>query len=110
MIPKILAQVARGFVMGAADVVPGVSGGTIALVFGIYQKLIDTIRDGARALGTLAKGDIKGFWRRVTALDFLFLVPLLLGSLLAITLLAHLIETQLHDFLMIRRPPRSTQR
>lgn len=97
MLPKILAQLARGFVMGAADVVPGVSGGTIALVFGIYQKLIDTIRDGARALGTLAKGDLKGFWRRVTALDFLFLIPLLVGILLAIASLAHLIETQLHD-------------
>jgi putative membrane protein len=83
--------------MGAADVVPGVSGGTIALVLGIYQKLIDTIRDGARALGTLAKGDLKGFWRRVIALDFIFLLPLLFGILLAVASLAHLIETQLHD-------------
>lgn len=97
MIPKILAQVARGFVMGAADVVPGVSGGTIALVFGIYQKLIDSIRDGARALGSLATGDIKGFRRRVVALDFLFLIPLLFGILVAVASLAHLIETQLHD-------------
>ncbi len=97
MIPKVLAQVARGFVMGAADVVPGVSGGTIALVLGIYQKLIDTIRDGARALGTLARGDLRGFWRRVVALDFLFLLPLLFGIFLAIASLAHLIETQLHD-------------
>jgi len=83
--------------MGAADVVPGVSGGTIALVLGIYQHLIDSIRDAARALGTLAKGDLKGFWSRVTALDFSFLVPLGLGILLAVGALASVIETQLRD-------------
>ncbi len=83
--------------MGAADVVPGVSGGTIALVLGIYRKLIDTIRDGSRALGTLLKGDLRGFWRRITGLDFLFLIPLLAGILLAVVSLASLIETQLHD-------------
>jgi putative membrane protein len=83
--------------MGAADVVPGVSGGTIALVLGIYQHLIDSIRDAARALGTLVKGDLKGFWTRVTALDFLFLVPLGVGILLAVGALASVIETQLQD-------------
>ncbi len=97
MIPKIVAQMARGFAMGAADVVPGVSGGTIALVLGIYQKLIDSIREGSRALGTLLKGDMKGFWTRVTQLDLLFLLPLLAGVLLAIASLASVIETQLHD-------------
>lgn len=97
MIPKIVAQMARGFAMGAADVVPGVSGGTVALVLGIYQKLIDSIRDGSRALGTLLKGDLKGFWARFSALDLLFLLPLLAGILLAVGSLASIIETQLHD-------------
>jgi putative membrane protein len=94
---KIGAQFARGFLMGAADVVPGVSGGTIALVVGIYQKLIDSIRDGARALGTLLKGDVRGFWTRITALDFLFLLPLGAGIGTAVIALASVIETQLHD-------------
>ena len=94
---KIGAQFARGFLMGAADVVPGVSGGTIALVVGIYQQLIDSIRDGARALGTLLKGDVRGFWSRIRALDFLFLVPLGAGIGAAVIALASVIETQLHD-------------
>lgn len=94
---KIGAQFARGFLMGAADVVPGVSGGTIALVVGIYQQLIDSIRDGARALGTLLKGDVRGFWSRITALDFLFLLPLGAGIGAAVIALASVIETQLHD-------------
>ncbi len=83
--------------MGAADVVPGVSGGTIALVVGIYHTLIDTIREGARALGTLLRGDPRGFWSRVKALDFLFLLPLGAGILAAVVSLASVIETQLHD-------------
>ena len=94
---KIGAQFARGFLMGAADVVPGVSGGTIALVVGIYQQLIDSIRDGARALGTLLKGDVRGFWSRLGALDFLFLLPLGAGIGAAVIALASVIETQLHD-------------
>ena len=62
--------------MGAADIVPGVSGGTIALVLGIYQRLIDAIRDGSRALGTLLRADLRGFWGRLRTLDFAFLLPL----------------------------------
>lgn len=83
--------------MGAADVVPGVSGGTIALVLGIYHKLIDTVRAGARALGVLLKGDLKGFLARVRGIDWLFLAPLLAGVGIAIVSLASIIETQLHD-------------
>jgi putative membrane protein len=83
--------------MGAADVVPGVSGGTIALVLGIYQKLIDTIRAGARALGALVKLDLRGFWEQFKALDFLFIVPLLAGIGISFVGLASVIETQLHD-------------
>ncbi|MEZ5168714.1 MAG: DUF368 domain-containing protein [Acidimicrobiales bacterium] len=97
MIPKLAAQVARGFLMGAADVVPGVSGGTVALVLGIYQRLIDSIRDGARALGMLLRGDLAEFRRRIRHLDFAFLVPLLAGIGLAVVSLAGVIETQLHD-------------
>jgi len=46
VIPSVAAQLIRGFLMGAADVVPGVSGGTVALVLGIYQRgeeIIDRI-------------------------------------------------------------------
>ena len=92
-----MGQVLRGFLMGAADVVPGVSGGTVALVLGIYEHLLEAIRDGARALGTLLKGNLSGFWERIRAVDWVFLIPLLAGILLAVVSLASLIETQLHD-------------
>jgi putative membrane protein len=50
---NLLGNVVRGFIMGAADVVPGVSGGTVALVLGIYRRLISSVRDGAKVLGRL---------------------------------------------------------
>ena len=48
---RLALQVVRGGLMGAADVVPGVSGGTIALLLGIYDRLIANIGNGARVLG-----------------------------------------------------------
>lgn len=83
--------------MGAADVVPGVSGGTVALVLGIYQRLIEAIRNATKTLVPLAKGDLKGFWAGLRALDFIFLLPLGIGIVLAVGSLAGPIETQLHD-------------
>ncbi len=97
MIPKVGAQLVRGLLMGAADVVPGVSGGTIALVVGIYETLIDQVRAGAKALGMLARGDLRGFWKQVMGLDFTFLVPLAIGILLAVGGLASVLETQLEE-------------
>ena len=90
-------QVVRGFVMGAADVVPGVSGGTVALVFGIYERLVDNIHRGATALGRLLKGDLHGFGQALRSVEWLFLVPLLGGIGLAVLSLAHAIEVALED-------------
>ena len=97
MIPKVGAQLVRGLLMGAADVVPGVSGGTIALIVGIYETLIDQVRAGAKALGMLVRGDLRGFWKQVRALDVTFLLPLAIGILLAVGGLASVLETQLEE-------------
>ncbi len=77
--------------MGSADVVPGVSGGTVALVLGIYEKLVHSIREGARALGSLVRSPGE-FTTRLGAVDWRFLIPLLTGIGLAILSLARLIE------------------
>lgn len=80
----------RGCAMGAADLVPGVSGGTIALITGIYERLINAIASiDAAALKMLFKGDIKQAWQHV---DASFLLALAVGILTTIGLLAHLIE------------------
>lgn len=94
---QALAQLVRGFCMGAADVVPGVSGGTVAFVLGIYERLVATIRDGARALARGARLDRRGFVDGLRAVDWAFLLPLLAGIGLAIVSLAHIIERLLDD-------------
>lgn len=83
--------------MGAADIVPGVSGGTIALIFGIYERLIASVRAGSSALGHLLKMDISGFRRWMGKVDWLFIVPLGLGILTAVIALAHVLERLLAE-------------
>ena len=91
------AQVARGFVMGAADIVPGVSGGTVALVLGIYDRLIGNIRRGARGLKQLLTGDIAGFRRTLAEIEWIWLVALLAGILIAIAALSSILTTLLEE-------------
>ncbi len=97
MIAKVGLTALRGFVMGAADIVPGVSGGTVALVFGIYERLLANVGLGAKALGNLVKGDVGGFVRRLTAIEWLFIGPLAVGILAAVGVLSSIIEEQLRE-------------
>ena len=83
--------------MGSADVVPGVSGGTVALVTGIYARLIDAIRDGARALGWLAKGQAREGVEGLRKVDWALLIPLLAGIAAAVLSLASAIEHLLEE-------------
>ncbi len=87
-----------GFLMGSADIVPGVSGGTVALVLGIYARLVADIRQGSRAASLLVRGSWRDGVRALRYVEWSFLVPLLLGILTAIVVLAsgleHLLETQ----------------
>jgi len=87
----------RGFCMGAADIVPGVSGGTVALVFGIYQRLIDAIRTGSSAIGRVAKRDVRGAVEALRSVEWMFLLPLLAGIGIAVFSLSGLIEFLLED-------------
>lgn len=57
--------VLKGMGMGAADVVPGVSGGTIAFIVGIYEELIDSIKSiNGASLKLLFTGKIAAFWKQ----------------------------------------------
>ena len=73
-----LALVAKGFCIGAADIVPGVSGGTLAFILGIYPRLINAIKSFDSAwLRSLLGLDIKGALGRP---QFGFLLPLGVGA------------------------------
>jgi putative membrane protein len=93
-----LLHLPRGFLMGSADVVPGVSGGTIALVLNIYPRLVRSIRAGSSALGSLARADLADVRTWLGRVEWSFLVPLLAGILLAVFSLAHAIEVALERY------------
>ena len=81
----------RGLAMGTADVMPGVSGGTMALVLGIYERLVAALR-AATSLTPwrlLARGHVRGAWRAAHAP---FLAPLVAGIGVAVLLLSRVIE------------------
>lgn len=76
---------------------PGVSGGTIALVLGIYDRLIRNIRNGARGLKQLLTGDVDGFKQTLGHIEWVWLVTLLAGILIAVAALSSILETLLDD-------------
>ena len=89
--------VLKGMGMGAADVVPGVSGGTIAFIVGIYEELINSIKSINTAnLRLLFKGQIAAFWRGINAN---FLLSIVLGIGISVFSLAKIIT-----YLLVNQP------
>ncbi len=88
--------VARGFAMGAADVVPGVSGGTMAFILGIYEELIRATREITQPsfLRPLLRGNLKA---AAEALPWPFLCAVFAGILLAVFSLAPGLEWLLEN-------------
>ena len=80
----------KGMAMGAADVVPGVSGGTIAFISGIYEELISSINQiGPAVIKTLPKQGIAATWKEVNGK---FLLSIFLGIAISVITLARLIS------------------
>ncbi|WP_346839396.1 DUF368 domain-containing protein [Microbulbifer sp. SAOS-129_SWC] len=86
----------RGMAMGAADVVPGVSGGTIAFITGIYQELLDSLsRLGPHCITVLRREGIAATWRYINGS---FLLALFSGILLSVFSLARVIGLLLQTY------------
>ncbi|VUD51903.1 hypothetical protein TDB9533_01523 [Thalassocella blandensis] len=89
----------RGMAMGAADVVPGVSGGTIAFITGIYDELLHSLKNiGPAALMVLFKQGFGEFWRHINGT---FLVCLFVGILISIKTFAQIISFCLDSYPLI---------
>ena len=84
----------RGLFMGAADIVPGVSGGTIALITGIYEHLVHAIsKIRFRCLKPLVKGNFKEFKVLFKEdIDYKFFLPLIIGIAVAMLSLSKVIS------------------
>lgn len=65
---SLVRTAAVGLVMGAADIVPGVSGGTVALILGVYQRLLNALSRFDKVLvGHVLKGEFRAAWHHVDA-------------------------------------------
>lgn len=86
----------KGMAMGAADVIPGVSGGTIAFITGIYEELIESVKSvNIKSLKLLLTGRFSAFWKSVNG-SFLFSV--LLGIAISIFSLAKGLKFLLENY------------
>ncbi|HCQ28643.1 MAG TPA: DUF368 domain-containing protein [Flavobacteriales bacterium] len=94
-IKDYLILMLKGMAMGAADVVPGVSGGTIAFITNIYEELIDSInRLNGKAITILFKEGVKPFWQHINGNFFLFLLAGIGISIVSLAkLITHLLAT-----------------
>ncbi len=82
--------------MGAADLIPGVSGGTVALITGIYRRLIDAIAAlNIDNLKCLLRGEFRCFWNNI---DGNFLASLAMGILTSVFAFSHLIAYLLKNY------------
>lgn len=95
LIKKHVLVFLKGMAMGAADIVPGVSGGSIALITGIYEKLLESINSiNVTALKLVLKGKFAEFYKSVNGA---FLLSLLLGILTSVFSLSWLITYLMED-------------
>ncbi|MBL7866216.1 MAG: DUF368 domain-containing protein, partial [Cyclobacteriaceae bacterium] len=84
----------KGVSMGGADVIPGVSGGTIAFITGIYEELINSLKAIDRqAMNMLFSFRLAGFWRHINGNFLIAVMAGILTSLLSLArLMTYLLE------------------
>ena len=86
----------KGACMGAADVIPGVSGGTIAFIMGIYDEFVGSIASiNSEAVRKLFKGEFRAFWKHINGN---FLLSLVIGIGVSVITLAGLMQILLNDY------------
>ena len=85
----------KGVFMGIAEIIPGVSGGTIAFITGIYEELIDSIKSvNSSSLKLLLTFKFSSFWREINGS---FLITLIFGMLTSILILSRFIAYLIDD-------------
>lgn len=104
---QYIAIFLKGLVIGVANIIPGVSGGTMALVLGIYERMINaihnislnTVKSGFK-LFTLKKEAFEEFAEEMRKIDFIFLTLIMAGAAVSIVMLAKFTTTMIethHD-------------
>ena len=93
----MIANILRGFLIGIAEVIPGVSGGTIALIVGIYERIIGSAANAVEAFALLLRGNLQEAKVAARQIDWLLVLPVLVGMFAAIFAAAAAIEPLLES-------------
>jgi putative membrane protein len=93
----VIANLLRGLLIGTAEVIPGVSGGTIALIVGIYERIIGSAASAVEAFLLLLRGKLQEAKVATRQIDWLLVLPVLVGMLAAIFAAAAAIEPLLES-------------
>ncbi len=88
----LIVNLVRGMLIGVAEVIPGVSGGTVALIVGLYRKLIDAIADVVLAGRRLVTGSRREAGALIRGLPWAMLLPVGIGMVGAVIIGARIIE------------------
>ena len=96
---RLAPHVLRGFCIGTADLVPGVSGSTVAVLFGVYERLLGAVRSIAGVLARALRGDRRGAAGNLRRIDWPLVLPVAAGAAVALATLASGI-----DWLLRHRP------
>jgi putative membrane protein len=94
----VVINLIRGVLIGVAEVIPGVSGGTIALIVGLYRKLIDAIADVVLAGRRLITGPRSEVGPLIRGLPWVMLIPVAIGMVTAVIIGAQVIEPLLQTY------------
>jgi len=92
---RMARHLGEGVALGLANIIPGVSGGTIALILGIYEKLVGAASDAVRHAARFLRLDVRGAARGLAGLPWAFLLPVVLAMVATPFLAAGWMEQQL---------------
>ena len=96
-----LLNFARGSLIGIAELIPGISGGTIALVTGVYQRVIDSAAEAVRGIVLVLRFSKTNFAKATThfkSISWSLLIPMLVGMVTAIFVAAGIVEPLLEQY------------
>jgi putative membrane protein len=97
-VARVLIDLVRGALIGIAEVIPGLSGGTIALIIGLYRTLIESIADAVGAGLRLIRGDVAGARQLLAHIRWRVLLPVGAGMAAAVVVGAALLEPLVEDY------------
>jgi putative membrane protein len=93
----VIANLLRGLLIGTAEVIPGVSGGTIALIVGIYERIISSANHAVQAFVFVLRGKFQQAKQEIKHMDWGLLIPVLAGMVFAIFAAAAALEPLLES-------------